>query len=33
MSCLDYEEGRAEVKSSWSGYVGLHTCYNGENKK
>jgi len=22
-----------EVKSLWSLYVGLHTCYNGKNKK
>jgi len=23
----------AEVKSLWSMYVGLHTCYKGKNKK
>jgi len=28
-----FEEGRAEVKSSWSECVGLHTFYNGGNKK
>jgi len=28
-------EGRlkAEVKSIWSLYVGLHTCYKGEDKE
>jgi len=24
---------RAEVKSLWSFYVGLHTCYKDKNKK
>ena len=24
---------KAEVKSLWSKYIGLHTCYNGNNKK
>ena len=24
---------RAEVKSLWSAYLGLHTCYKGEDKK
>jgi len=23
----------AEVKSLWSLYIGLHTCYKGKNKK
>lgn len=22
-----------EVKSLWSAYLGLHTCYKGKNKK
>ncbi len=24
------EEGGADVKSAWSLYLGLHTCYNGQ---
>ncbi len=26
------EEGGDDVKSSWPLWVGLHTCYNGENR-
>jgi len=26
------EEGGDDVKSSWPLWVGLHTCYNGQNK-
>ena len=26
-------EGRAEVKSLWSTYLGLHTCYKDKNKE
>jgi len=24
---------KVEVKSSWPGCIGLHTCYKGENKE
>ena len=24
---------RTEVKSLWSAYLGLHTCYKGKDKK
>lgn len=26
-------EGRTEVKSLWSMYFGLHTCYKGKDKE
>ncbi len=26
------EEGGADVKSAWSLYPGLHTCYNGMDR-
>ncbi len=27
------EEGVDDVKSAWQLHLGLHTCYNGRNKR
>ena len=28
-----WEEGEDDVKSAWPLWVGLHTCYNGDDKR